>query len=191
MSPAAGARPRLSACSGGPAPVPTGASRSPRHSPQILMGASSSSRLGWDMKVSLAVKHSSLISFSESCTCLPGLPFRTSSRRSMMSSTAAVSMMDTALRGAASAACAVLGLLAAAGTSGVAHRRACRVCRPAGRRHRREQGRDHTPTAVRRVEAKWWAGELQTEPPNTNWYAQRPQASPGSREQRPLLVFLC
>lgn len=43
------------------------------------------------MKISLAVKHSRRISFSASCTCLPGLPFLTSSSRSMISSTWAMS----------------------------------------------------------------------------------------------------
>lgn len=58
------------------------------HAPQIFIGASSSSRLGCDMKISFAVTHSSLISGSDSCTCFPGRPFRTSSRRSIISSMA-------------------------------------------------------------------------------------------------------
>lgn len=40
--------------------------------PQILMGASSSSKLGWLMKMSLEATQSCLISDSESWTCLPG-----------------------------------------------------------------------------------------------------------------------
>lgn len=41
-------------------------------SPQILMGASSSKRMGCCMKMSLAFTHSILISPSNSCTCFPG-----------------------------------------------------------------------------------------------------------------------
>ena len=54
--------------------------------PQILIGASNSRRLGWLMKISLAVKHSCRISCSVNCTCLPGLPFLTSKSGSIISS---------------------------------------------------------------------------------------------------------
>ncbi len=56
------------------------------NAPQILMGASSSSKLGCDMKISFAVRHRCLISCSVSCTCLPGRLCRTSRSRSMTSS---------------------------------------------------------------------------------------------------------
>ena len=55
-------------------------------SPQIFIGASSSSKFGCPMKISLAVRQSCRISCSVSCTCLPGLPLRTSSSLSMISS---------------------------------------------------------------------------------------------------------
>ena len=42
------------------------------NSPQILIGASSSSRMGWLIKISRAFVHRNLISYSCSCTCLPG-----------------------------------------------------------------------------------------------------------------------
>lgn len=41
--------------------------------PHILMGASSSSRIGWLMKISRAVVHKYRISDSKSCTGFPGL----------------------------------------------------------------------------------------------------------------------
>ena len=40
--------------------------------PQILIGASSSSRIGWLMKISLAFVHKYLISYSASWTGFPG-----------------------------------------------------------------------------------------------------------------------
>ena len=40
--------------------------------PHILMGASSSSKMGWLMKISLAFVHRYLISYSWSCTGFPG-----------------------------------------------------------------------------------------------------------------------
>lgn len=44
--------------------------------PQIFRGASSSRRMGWLRKISLDLRHSPRISFSASCTFLPGLdPF--------------------------------------------------------------------------------------------------------------------
>ena len=51
-----------------------------------LIGASSSSRIGWEMKISRALVHRYLISVSSSCTCFPGLLPRTSRRRSMIES---------------------------------------------------------------------------------------------------------
>lgn len=60
-------------------------------SPQILIGASSSRRLGCWRKISLDTPQSCRISDSESCTCLPGLD-RTSRRRLMMSSKTAGSI---------------------------------------------------------------------------------------------------
>lgn len=59
--------------------------------PHIFIGASSSRRLGCDMKTSLAARHSFRISPSASCTCFPGLPFRTSNSRLMRSSITASS----------------------------------------------------------------------------------------------------
>lgn len=49
--------------------------------PQILMGASSSSRIGWLMKISRALVHRNLISYSSSWTCLPGRLPRTAGAR--------------------------------------------------------------------------------------------------------------
>ena len=60
--------------------------------PQILMGASSSSKLGWLMKMSLEATQSCLISDSESWTCFPGRANRTSVRRRIMSSRTASSI---------------------------------------------------------------------------------------------------
>lgn len=45
--------------------------------PQILSGASNSSRIGWDKNISLDFKHSPRISFSVNCTFLPGRAPRT------------------------------------------------------------------------------------------------------------------
>lgn len=59
--------------------------------PQILMGASSSRRLGCCRKISLDFKQSLLISDSDSCTCFPGLPL-TSSNRLIISSSATESI---------------------------------------------------------------------------------------------------
>lgn len=42
------------------------------HIPHILMGASSSSRMGWLIKISLAFVHRYFISYSCSCTGFPG-----------------------------------------------------------------------------------------------------------------------
>ena len=53
-------------------------------SPHILSGASSSSRMGWLRKSSRDFKHRPRISFSASCTFLPGFELRTSSKRAMM-----------------------------------------------------------------------------------------------------------
>lgn len=55
-------------------------------SDHTLMGASSSSRIGWPMKISRAFVQRNLISVSSSWTCFPGRLPRTSSRRSMMES---------------------------------------------------------------------------------------------------------
>jgi len=60
--------------------------------PQILIGASSSRRFGCARKMSLDARHSCRISASESCTCLPGLPLRTSRSLVMMSSSVVVSI---------------------------------------------------------------------------------------------------
>nr|POE77548.1 hypothetical protein CFP56_09195 [Quercus suber] len=49
-----------------------------------LIGASSSRRMGWLMKISRALVQRKRISVSSNCTCFPGLLPRTSSRRSMM-----------------------------------------------------------------------------------------------------------
>jgi len=51
---------------------------------RTLIGASSSRRMGCEMKISRDFVHRYLISVSSSCTCLPGLLPRTSRRRSMM-----------------------------------------------------------------------------------------------------------
>lgn len=51
-----------------------------------FMGASSSSRMGCEMKISRALVHRYLISVSNSCTCLPGLLPRTSNSLSMIES---------------------------------------------------------------------------------------------------------
>ena len=51
-----------------------------------LIGASSSSRMGWEMKISRALVQRYRISVSSSWTCLPGRLPRTSRRRSMMES---------------------------------------------------------------------------------------------------------
>lgn len=45
--------------------------------PHILIGASSSSRMGWPIKISLAFVHRYFISNSRSCTAFPGLFPRT------------------------------------------------------------------------------------------------------------------
>jgi len=55
-------------------------------SPHILIGASSSSNTGWLMNISLALRHSDLISFSAKVTCFPGRQPRTSSNLSMIES---------------------------------------------------------------------------------------------------------
>lgn len=55
--------------------------------PQILMGASSSSKLGWLRKISLDIAQSCLISASVSCTCFVALPFFDSKSRLIISST--------------------------------------------------------------------------------------------------------
>lgn len=51
-----------------------------------FMGASSSRRIGCEMKISRALVHRKRISASSNCTCLPGLLPLTSSKRSMMES---------------------------------------------------------------------------------------------------------
>lgn len=51
------------------------------HEPQILMGASSSNRIGWFMKISRAFVQRYLISYSCSCTGLPGRFPRTVKKR--------------------------------------------------------------------------------------------------------------
>ena len=53
--------------------------------PQILMGASSSNKLGCCKKISLEMRQSWRISDSDSCTCFPGRP-RTSRSRLIMPS---------------------------------------------------------------------------------------------------------
>lgn len=53
---------------------------------RTLMGASSSKRMGWEMKISRALVQRKRISDSKSCTCLPGRLPLTSRRRSMMES---------------------------------------------------------------------------------------------------------
>jgi hypothetical protein len=55
--------------------------------PQILMGASSSSRMGWEMKISRAFMQRLRISWAPSWTCLPGRLPRTSKSLSIMLST--------------------------------------------------------------------------------------------------------
>jgi hypothetical protein len=62
--------------------------------PQILMGASSSSRLGCCRKISLAAAQSCLISDSDSCAFFPGLRFFTSRSRRMTSSSNAGSILS-------------------------------------------------------------------------------------------------
>ena len=51
-----------------------------------FIGASSSSRMGWEMKISRAFVHRKRISVSSSCTCFPGRLPLTSSSLSMMES---------------------------------------------------------------------------------------------------------
>jgi len=63
--------------------------------PQILMGASSSSRLGCERKISLAAAQSCLISDSDSCAFFPGLRFFTSRSRRMTSSSKAGSILSS------------------------------------------------------------------------------------------------
>lgn len=53
---------------------------------QTFIGASSSSRMGCEMKISRALVHRYRISVSSNCTCLPGRLPLTSRRRSMMES---------------------------------------------------------------------------------------------------------
>jgi hypothetical protein len=53
---------------------------------RTFIGASSSNRIGWEMKISRALVQRYRISASSSWTCLPGLLPRTSSRRSIMES---------------------------------------------------------------------------------------------------------
>jgi len=53
---------------------------------RTLMGASSSSRMGWEMKISRALVQRYRISASSSWTCFPGRLPRTSKRRSMIES---------------------------------------------------------------------------------------------------------
>ena len=74
------------ACHKDDAPVPVLQPNQTMHLPQILMGASSSSRLGCCIKISFDSRHNRLISCSVSCTCLPGRPFLTSKSRSIISS---------------------------------------------------------------------------------------------------------
>lgn len=62
-----------------------------RKIPQILIGASSSNKLGCCKKISLETAQSWRISDSDSCTCFPGRP-RTSSNRLIMSSRTAWSI---------------------------------------------------------------------------------------------------
>ena len=59
--------------------------------PQILMGASSSSRTGWEMKISRDLMQSQRISFSVKFTCLPGRAPRTDRSCSMIWSTSKLS----------------------------------------------------------------------------------------------------
>lgn len=47
-------------------------SRKQKHVPHILIGASSSSKMGWLMNISRAFVHRYLISYSCSCTGFPG-----------------------------------------------------------------------------------------------------------------------
>lgn len=62
-------------------------------SPQTLMGATSSRRLGWERKISLAVTQRCRISVSVSCTFFPvALCFFPSSNRRMRSSTVPLSI---------------------------------------------------------------------------------------------------
>ena len=49
--------------------------------PQILIGASSSSRIGWLIKISLAFVHKYLISYSASWTGFPGRLPRTITKK--------------------------------------------------------------------------------------------------------------
>ncbi len=49
--------------------------------PQILRGASSSRRMGWLRKISLDLRHNPRISFSCSCTFLPGFAPLTATRK--------------------------------------------------------------------------------------------------------------
>lgn len=58
------------------------------------MGASSSSKMGCEMKISRAFMHRPRISVSKSCTCLPGRLPRTSSRRVIILSTSRSPIFD-------------------------------------------------------------------------------------------------
>jgi hypothetical protein len=64
--------------------------------PQIFMGASSSRRIGWLMKISLAFVQRYLISYSWSCTGFPGLLPRTSSNLSITESRS-ISVAESAM----------------------------------------------------------------------------------------------
>ena len=55
-------------------------SKQSKDGPHILMGASSSSKMGWLMKISLAFVHRYLISYSWSCTGFPGRLPRTGNK---------------------------------------------------------------------------------------------------------------
>lgn len=65
--------------------------------PQILIGASSSNKLGCCKKISLEAAQSWRISDSDNCTCFPGRP-RTSRRRLIMSSRSVWSICSTSRR---------------------------------------------------------------------------------------------
>ncbi len=61
--------------------------------PQILIGASSSRRLGCAKNKSLDVRHSCRISASDNCTCFPGLALLTSNNLAMISSSVPLSII--------------------------------------------------------------------------------------------------
>jgi len=76
--------------------------------PQILIGASSSSKLGCWRKISLEAEQSCLISASDNWTCFPGRDNRTSVSRRIMSSSTASSITWACDCGCGGCPCALI-----------------------------------------------------------------------------------